>query len=159
MPGEFENPERRYRGFRPRQAASSYFVPTTPTNRATHSLYNNSTGSQWLVVRHIDAQSAGSCAGGFQNNTIGSSSGNVTTIVPNERTPPGQHFYQDVATISPYTFLFTAPNAVLMWSHDFPAAFIPPGWSFFIQALTSAAIVGVSFFWEYVFAEEVDYIW
>lgn len=159
MHGEFENPERRYRGFRPRQAYTSALAVSAPASHAIHSLYNNSSGSQWIVLRRIVAQSVSSPQGRLFQGTRGSNSGAVTPITANEAIGPGQHFYLDGA-LGVATYLFNVPGTTgALWTHDFPACVLPPGWSFGLEDPTSTEAMAVSFFWEAVFAEELDYPW
>lgn len=159
MPGEFENPERRYKGFHPRQAASSAYYPSAPTSHASHQLYNNSTGAQWLVVRSINFISVGSLSGGLHNSAVGTVLGTVQSIVANERNLPGQHWYIDGTITNPVTFSFPQASTSTCWAHDYPICVLPPGWALWVQDQTAADACVGGFFWEAIFAEELDYIW
>jgi hypothetical protein len=38
-------------------------------------------------------------------------------------------------------------------------AVLAPGWSLYVYPVNSATAAVVNFFWEAIFAEELDYIW
>jgi hypothetical protein len=159
MDDDFQNPRRAYRGFHPRQAASSAFYPGAPTTNATHQLFNNSSGAQWLILRNIHFISVGSLSGGLHQSAVGAISGAVQPIIPTEAGLPGQHWYIDGTITNPVSYTFPQSTTSTPWPHDYPIALIPPGWAFWVQDRTAADACVGGFFWEAVNSEEVDFDW
>ncbi len=164
---EGENPTRRYKWFRPRQAAR-FWNPHENVASAytTLYLYNNSTGPHVLVVRDIYPFSSNDnvCYFAYERGFSGSVTGTIVSLYPGEALPPGQLYYEDRASaISPdYQFPLTItgnPNPQLNWNHNFPFAVIPPGWSLVLQNGGTADGLGVAGFYEYVTIDQIDFNW
>lgn len=153
------NPTRRYKWFRPRQAA---FITGSISGAANNSdviLYNNSRGPQTLVLRDLRVISgAGSEVFlSMQHGTVGTllSTAVPKTMWPDQATPPGQIYTLDDATDLSSNFGLGCPNAgVPMWQHDFPFGIIPPNWSLIFQ---QSSALGLSILYEAVFSDELDY--
>jgi hypothetical protein len=64
----------------------------------------------------------------------------------------------DTTIVTPFALILQG-GAANQWPHDFPMAIIPPGWSFTVQDPVSTEVCALSFFWEAIFAEELDYLW
>lgn len=159
MDGDFDNPARQYRGFRPRQGASSGFIATAPVQNANHGLYNNSP-NKYLVVRRVVCICVSAPVAVFEHLLRGAVSGIVTPIVAGEALIDGQHTYSDAGSPGTGNFLFTAPTQTgPSWNQDFPMAVLPPGWSLRVVDPTVAEAMSVSFFWEAVFPRELDFDW
>lgn len=149
-----------YRGIRFERAMRSAYAPGAPTNQSTHLLYNNSANS-FLVVRSIIvAFTSGSMWSfiGQQQGSSGTHSGTEAHLWPGHSIGPGQHFYQDITTISSIIGLLGivySPN----WWGPLPFALLPPGWTLIVQGSVSAQTMQVSFIWEYVNSDQLnDYI-
>lgn len=159
MQDDFENPARQYRGFRPRQAATSGYSPAAPTTNANHGLYNNST-IKYLVVRRVVCVCASAPVAIFQKGFFGSALGTVSPIMPGEALIEGQHTYADNPPSGQGIYLFTVPTSTgPAWQQDYPMCVLAPGWSLRITDPTAAEQMSVSFFWEAIFPRELDFDW
>lgn len=154
------NPTRRYKWFRPRQAVRAHFLTVTPANWATLALFNNSTGSQLLVVRDYGIDPFSTAAGVifFQQGKFGTlQAGDVTPIVPSGGALPGQFYYDDEATARSTAQIGAVSGTPQQWVHDFPFWIIEPNWSLVFQSNTIGQAVGVFVGYEAIFADELDY--
>src|SRR5262249_60582120 len=90
-PIELYNPTRRFKHFRPREAVRALKATAVPTNRATVSIFNNTTGPRVLVVRDftITGTANDTVATSFATGQIGSSQGLVSGLVAGEALPTG----------------------------------------------------------------------
>lgn len=160
---EGENPTRRYKSFRPRQAARGLISPSG-SNSTTACLYNNSTAAQILVVRDIVpyANSAPyAVVTSYQQGLLGTKGGLVTPLWPGEAALPGVLTNFDTATAFTGDYalpIFQVANGYAFWTHNFPFAIIPPNWSLVVQDGTNRGIYQVSFMWEAVFPDELDFL-
>lgn len=152
---EGENPTRRYKSFRPRQAMLGSYLSTAPTHTATISLFNNSTGAQYLVVRDlfIPTVSAAPAFVSQQQGQIGTTAGLQQPVVSSNAALPGLVFFNDTTTVYNSAWLWSNGS----FSHEFPLAVLLPGWSFVVQARTGAQALAVGFIWEAIFADELDF--
>lgn len=165
---EGENPTRRYKWFRPRQAAAGSATDTsTGGDEVAISLFNNSTGPYFLVVRSIDMQSSASPAQVVLINApgqIGNQDFTVSTIpiLMDQAQPPGliiiTRAYDFVGAQFGYQFNGVS-NEHMWWQYDFPVAVIPPNWSLVALDQTGATTLRVSFMYEFLFADELDFAW
>ncbi len=154
---EGENPTRRYKLFRPRQAAFGSFLSGTPTNKQSTSLFNNSTGEFYLAVRDLTIPLLNGSAAfiSVQQGSIGSHSGVEQPIVASAAALPGQVFSSDTATSFNSAWLYG--NGA--WAHDYPIAILPPGWSLMVQCRIGAQAMAVGFIWEAIYPDELDFMW
>ncbi len=151
---------RRYKWFRPRQAARGGIVSHTPTNFGTVSLYNPSTGPHVLVVRTWRHQAAANITyvWGYNNGRLSGTAGNVAPLFPGDAKPQGLVDYQDAAaTITGDFEEKSVASGLLFWPHNFPFACIPPGWCLFVQGQSSASPIDCSFEWEAVEIDELEF--
>lgn len=52
------------------------------------------------------------------------------------------------------------PQQLSWWTHDFPFAVIPPGWSLvFTNPATKPDTLYLSMVWEAIYADELDFMW
>ena len=86
MDTDLFNPARKYKEFRPRMASRGSKATGVPTNRATVSLYNNSTGTYVLAVRDftLAGTAADNIAISYQPGQVGSSQGLVASFLPTD---------------------------------------------------------------------------
>lgn len=161
MDGEF-NPRRRYKDFRPRQAVRAFKNTGVPTNLATVSIFNDSTGPFVLMVRDLEISGNANdlIALSFFHAQVGTSQGNTSPLASNEARQNGLIASIDTATVYPADF--TAPltgQGVYYWWHDFPVAAIWPGWALVIQDGTAAHALAVSALWESIAIDELDFFY
>ncbi len=159
MDGEF-NPRRQYRNFRPRQAVRGFKNTGTPTNLATVSIYNDSTGPFVLMIRDlaISGNASDLIALSFSRGQVGTAQGNTSPVASNEAKQNGLIASIDTATVFPADY--TAPltgQGVYYWFHEWPLGAIWPGWSLVIQEVTAAHGIAVSSIWESIAIDELDY--
>lgn len=160
---EGENPTRRYKWFRPRQAAQTG-GGITPTNFGAVGLFNDSIGDRVLVVRSIRATSDGVNIEAQTYNLHGHLSTIQAGQIPvMSSTPqiPGTLYMQDLASLpSNLGYQFSAViNGDSYWPHDFPFAVIEPGWSLVAVNEQQGKSTTVSFMWEAIYIEELDFFW
>ena len=160
MDTDLFNPARKYKHFRPRQASRGMKVQGVPTNRATISLFNNSTGRAVLVVRDfsVNGTANDNIVTSYQAGQIGTSQGLVTPIMPAEAVLPGLIASIDTATVyaGDYTINLSSLGT-FEWFHDWPYAVIQPGFSLVFQATVIAHAVTVSALWESIQIDQLDY--
>ena len=157
---EGENPTRRYKWFRPRQAMEGALAPqATATNFATVSLYNDSRVSHYLVVRSLGLQLNGNFPTKIMHQgTLGSHLGTEAPLIPAEARLPGLIYYGDQAAAEPgaqiYEFQSNSRDYTIL-----PFAVIPPGWSWGFQTNTVAGTLAYfNLLWEAIFADELDFL-
>ena len=154
------NPTRRYTWFRPRQAARGLKVTGTPVNRATVSIFNSSTGPQYLIVRdiRIAGTASDSIQASFQNGQIGTSQGLVAPMVSGDAAPMGLIASIDTATaFAGDNSLDLGTQGTFTWYHDYPFAVIQPGVSLVLQDPTVAHGITVSAIWEAILSDQLDF--
>jgi hypothetical protein len=163
---EYENPTRRYKWFRPRQAARGYLLDTSGISHPTGGLYNNSTGAHVLIVRELISTALPSVTGNvgwaYVQGMPGTVGGTVTPLIPMQGALPGQLWSADLAFYYTPDFL---PPAVAgsgnfsYWGHEFPLAVLPPGWSIALAGALASGDVVLSVMWEAIYPEELDYLY
>jgi len=162
MDTEIYNPTRRFKNFRPREAVRALKATGVPTNRATVSVYNNSTGPRVLVVRDYTVSGTANdfVATSFAVGQVGSSQGLVSGLVAGEQLPQGLIASIDTTTVyaGDYSIPLGQPG-FFEWYHDFPFAVVLPGWSLVFQCNTVAHALTVSAMWEAVSIDELDFFW
>ena len=162
MDTDYINPARRYKHFRPRQAARGMKAQAAPTNRATISLFNNSSGPYVLVVRDfsVNGTANDNIVTSYQPGQIGTSQGLVQPLVPGEAIINGLIASIDTATVyaGDYTINLSSLGTY-EWYHDWPYAVIQPGFSLVFQATVIAHAVTVSALWESIHIEQLDYFY
>ncbi|SRR6266446_2939105 len=156
---EGENPTRRYKWFRPRQAARGYGAPTQASpNTQSVSLYNNARVTHALVVRAIaTASSAIAMVTESRQGVLGTLAMGAVAIFAGEAALPGQVFTNSgEGQLSPD---FLVPNnGDQSWNHDFPFSILPPGWSLRVQPSGGSGDIQVSFLWEALTIDELDFL-
>ena len=154
------NPRRPYRWFHPRQSMRGRSTTGTPTNRATVSLYNNTTGRATLVVRDVTISGTASDTVAIQyaQTQIGTTAGQQAAMVANEAIYPGLMAWVDTTTTfsGDYVAALTAQGA-FWWQHDFPFAVVQPGFSLVFQDTTAAHALTVSLIWEAIEIDQLDW--
>lgn len=153
------NPTRRYKWSRPRQTHRAYGQQTNNTNKGTISLYNDSTGPQILVVRLLSVvTSAGETGLSSRTGTLGTLYGHGQPITIGDGRGPGAVYTIDSATTFASDFSYiTSGNAGLL-EPMFPIAVLPPNAALVVQNTQSASNINVSFIYEAIAIEELDYI-
>jgi hypothetical protein len=162
MDTELFNPTRRYKHFRPREALRGSKGVAAPTNHATISIFNDSTGPRILVLRDILVTGTANdlVATSYQPGQIGTSQGLVAPYLPSSGTLGGKIAGIDTATAyaADYTIALSSLGAY-EWYHDFPYAVVEPGFSLVFQAITVAHATTVSAVWESISIDELDFFW
>lgn len=158
-PYEGRNPTRRYKWFRPRQAAWGQISLASPTNKATLSLFNDNLGTQYLVVRtfQIQATAAHNISIQHQKGSFGTSGGNISSFVTNDAKKAGALYSLDTATALAPRWQTVANANTLPWPIDIPFAVLLPGWSLSFQDQTSAETMILNIMWEAIEADELDF--
>lgn len=162
MAFEAENPTRRYKHFRPRQAARGGVGAVTPTNYATFALFNNSTASQLLIVRAVSyGINSAPVQWGMIEARLTGTPGQTGNYFPSMGELPGLVDFSDQPAILPGDYVdgYSLETSVSLAPFPFPLAVIEPGWSFFIQATSMGNPSAAGFIWEAIFPEELDYVW
>lgn len=163
-PSDWNNPARRYKWFRPRQAFRGG-IPSTTAGAgkfATFSLYNSSTGPIVLIVR--DWQFVGGSASmvfGYNQGRLAGTAGTQNRLVPGDAAGAGLVDYQaaNAALTTTDYHLPIVPTAANQWMHDLPFAVVPPGWAFFLQCSTAATAITGALLWEEIAIDELDYFY
>ena len=159
---DFSNPGRKYRSFRPRQAARGMKALSTVTNFATFFLNNNTTGAQLLVVRDltINGQAAGNVAASYVLGPLGTGPGKVQQMVPSNPVQVGVLTSADQTTNYPGDYLAAlSSTGVWEWEHDFPFAVLEPNWTLVLMSLSLGQAASVAAVWETVYEDQLDYAW
>lgn len=165
---EGENPTRRYKWFRPRQAARGSITLGNVTNYSTVALFNSSSGAHYLVIRDYEtifADPGGLTSIGYVQGQLGTAGGVKTPLVPGEAVPPGILTSLDSATLLtldwPLPWMGGAMNnSSAWWPHNFPFAVLPPGWSFVLQDnAVGSGLAQLNVMWEAILADELDFAW
>lgn len=162
LPEEIFNPRRPYRFFHPRQGMRGRATTTVPTNHATVSLYNNTTGRSTLVVRDVTISGTASDTVAIQyaQTQVGTTAGQQAALVANEAIVPGLMAFIDTATIfsGDYIAALTAQGA-FWWQHDYPFAVVQPGYSLIFQDTAVAHALTVSLIWEAIEIDQLDWFY
>lgn len=129
----------------------------TFTNFGAQSLYNNSNSAQLLRL-----WLRGSQTGGTQNAFVTQTRlttqnvGTYTAAYLGEPVGPGVIDQQDFASEQTEMWWDNGTNPQgADGGRPYPLCIIPPGWSFVIEANSSAATMGISFWWDWVYPIEV----
>lgn len=156
------NPTRRYRWFRPRQAAWAAASTTSATNRPVVFLYNNSP-NQYIVIRSVLVSPAqnGTVNGAIvQGGNTGTPSNAVVPFIGAEGLPPGQLFVQDTTDVTPFIFSFTpSVNVLTQLMPIYPLAILPFGYSLRVWLLLNTQTITVSYLYEHIYPDELDFFW
>lgn len=157
---EGENPTRRYRSFRPRQAARGVITLTGPTNNATLSLYNNSSGVHVLVVRAFMVSStvAHLVLVARQQGAQGASGGTIVPGVTGDGARAGLLYSLDTATAITPDYLVPSQFNWPAFGLEFPFEVLQPGWSLTFQDTTAAETMRLAVIWEAVQADQLDFL-
>lgn len=158
---EYQNPTRRYKAFRPRQAYRGVITLATPTNNATLSLYNSGSGPQVLVVRAftVAPTTAKSVFIAREKGSQGSSGGLIQPVMGATPAGPGQLFSLDTATALTPDYLATPQSNSPIWPYEFPVDVLVPGHSLVFQDTTAAEAFSLAILWEAITVEELDFAW
>jgi hypothetical protein len=162
MDTDFFNPARKYKHFRPRQATRATKSLGIPTNRATISLYNNSTGPYVLVLRDfiVSGTANDNIAASYQPGAIGATPGLAAPMLPTDPLMNGQLLGLDTATAYAGDYIFgLGAYATFEWWHDFPFAAVTPGFSLVFQCTTAAHALTVAMVWEAIQIDQLDYFY
>lgn len=154
------NPRRRYRDFRPREAMRGRSITGVPTNRATVSLYNNSTGRAALVVRDLSMSGTANdtVAISYVGGQVGSTAGLQAALVANEAVFAGLVASIDTTTVYPGDYIAPlSAQGIFIWTHDFPLGVVQPGYSMTFQCSTAAHALTLALVWESVEIDQLDY--
>jgi hypothetical protein len=156
---ETQNPTRRYKHFRPRQATFGQRATGTPTNLATVSLFNNSPGPQALMVRDVNLSSTAGdlIRAAYVPGAVGTTSGIVSQMIPTDGLQAGFLASIDTATVFNGFYIVTAVQGAFTWYHDFPFAIVPVGFSLVFQNTTAAHAMSVALIWETVAEDQIDF--
>jgi|SRR6266481_1263959 len=156
---EGENPTRRYKWFRPRQAARGAIQLSGPANHATLSLFNDSKSTDVLVVRQflVSGGSNGLVAVALMQTAQGSAGGAIVPVVSGERRLSGALYSLDTAVlITPDYYLDFGDDATI-WPIVLPFQVLEPNWSLVFQDLNNAQTMQLSILWEAIEADELDF--
>ena len=158
---EGENPTRRYKSFRPRQAMRGYAAPAAPANKQTILLNNNSGADKYLVVRHFHVRQVNNddIGIGYVSGTLGGTAQQQGGFFSGDGTLPGLVYSLDDATTRTYDFEVTPSNNVWLWNHEFPIAVLQPGQSLLFQDTTAVHAMAVGLVWEAIFPDELDWLY
>ncbi len=158
LPGISGAVRRRYGGPRVDRGMRSGYSTVTPTNNATHTLWNNSTGQYSLIVLDVRPSILASTpiATGYVTTPPGSALGGVASVLANHAPGPGLHYYADTATLITPDYIWGNTTGVYFWAHEWPFAVLPPGYGLAIQNVTVAQALKVGFFWEYLRSDELS---
>jgi hypothetical protein len=146
-----------------RQTYISYYNPSTPTNKATHALWNGSTGNTLLVLRSYMISNASATLPTIiatQQGTLSATTGTVTALWLGENPAAGQHQYLDDATS---LTAITTPGSATNWTWNgtnwLPFFVLPPNWAVLFQCSAAATGMRVSFMWEELDAADPRLSW
>ena len=119
-------------------------------------LNNNSAGPAVLVVHSYDGSlfSAQSIGVTLVNGLTGTAASSEVPAVAGEGAPAGLIYTGAIATLPSRLTRTTVPgNNFFLWPHDYPVAYILPGWSFAVFCVTVNITLNASFWWEQLPAE------
>ncbi|SRR5579884_77072 len=160
---EGENPTRRYKWFRPRQAYRGTLKFQADLNFSTIFLYNSSTGPTLLVVRHVSpgkTNHEATWALGNYQGVQGTQAGTISPMYPTNPAGAGQLYQYDDPNIEPADFYFNEDVIFSFMPDAFPFAVLPPGWSLMTQAVDQVqSPFAVNFIWEEIAVDEIDYVY
>jgi hypothetical protein len=157
---EGDNPTRKYKWFRPRQAWYGRAQANGPTNYGTVSLFNDTLGSELIVLRHVAFLNMGNVriAMFHQPGAQGTFASNGLPLVPGTAKRAGGIYTSDQATNQSTGLYFDCNTNQVEWRHDFPIAIVPPQYSVSFQCQTAATTTTVTFMWEAILEDELDYL-
>jgi hypothetical protein len=161
-PGEGENPTRRYKWFRPRQAARGYADSGVTANFGTVSLFNDSLGSHYLVVRSFFAghNSGDNAVLSVSQGVLGTVvAGATQSIVAGDAKLPGALYIATPAAALSAPLISSNSSQDPSLYAGFPLVVLLPGWSLVEQPANGAARMDGFFLWEAIFADELDFMW
>jgi len=148
-----------YDRFLPSRTMRSGANPATPSGRACHMLFNNSTGAFALLLWNILAYPGGGNPVGaaLTQTSAGTATGvTISPFISGGQIGPGQHLYGDGAftAINP-DLILGAVTGQTSWMVDKPVMALLPGWGCAVQVLTSGVALRLSFIWSYIDAAEL----
>lgn len=124
-------------------------------------LYNNSTGRDYLTVHDVQGQLPGFnwCYAKARQGTLGTKYADPVPVVTGEALPSGQTFVTELASDPGADYILQGPQGSSpAWVHPFPLAVIQPGWAFMVyDSVQENKLFGISFYFEMVPAEDLDY--
>jgi hypothetical protein len=157
---EGENPSRRYKWFRPRQAYRGYIL-LAATHLWTLSLYNSGSSPKILVPRHFLPYDTSSTLVdiALQRGTQGNSGGTISPVVPDTPTGNGTLYSLDTTTaVTPDYFMTTNVLASTGWPLTIPFQVIQSGWSLTFQGSVAGKTGILAILWEEITMDELDYL-
>src|SRR5271163_773366 len=119
-------------------------------------LNNNSAGPAVLVVHSYDSSTITAQAIGITlvNGLTGTAASTEVPAVAGEGAPAGLIYTGAITTLPSRLTRTTIPaNSFYLWTHDYPVAYILPGWSFAVFCATVNTSLNASFWWEQLPAE------
>lgn len=153
--------DRRYKWFRPRQAALGFANPSG-TGPLAAALYNNSTGAQLIVIRSVQWGEGGGFAGGFAMQLIHGTNGTLVgpgvPFITGDNIPAGRIYANNgPVTITPQMSWSAFSSGIVT---TLPIAILQPGWSAVFSDINSSGAVSadVGFLWEAIEPDELDYL-
>jgi len=159
---EGDNPTRRYKWFRPRQAAIGSTIITGGASYRGSELYNGSS-TYYLVVRDALVWCGiGGIQAAFATGPQTDASGTAYQgpIVSDAAVIAGTLYAGSVAAgrLSPALFYYT--QSLFEWtSHDFPLAVIGPNSSLVFQGAYGNSTAEIDhIMWEAIYPDELDYM-
>ncbi len=161
---EGENPTRRYKWFRPRQAVRGAVSSADAGANTAVYLYNDSTATQLIVVRHWvlpGITGATDFEIGYVKGKKGTPAGNVQPLIPTGARLAGIITLDGATTLPQYDsfpFLGGNNNQFGYWNHEFPFAILEPDWS--LAFVSTNGTAGPPFFalWEAIEGDELDFL-
>lgn len=156
---EGQNPSRRYKWFRPRQAFRQTYA-LSPTNLGSIALYNAGS-TVYLVVRALGFNSGGSNTlySFYQPGIYGTFAAAGQALVYGQPPGSGSLYYNDTSSTPTADFYFILNAGPGILFPPFPFAVVPPNTSYVITNEEDSAFTGVSFYWEEIRVEELDYFY
>lgn len=157
---EGENPTRRYKWFRPRQAMRGFISQTGNSNFGTCLLYNNSSASHLLVVRSImpTPDLSSNYTVGVIQGLQGTAGGTVQSVMAGDANKPGMLSSLDAAAAYAQYVSILNPQFTFNFDLSVPLFVLPPGWSAFVQDLGGGANIDCAFLWEAIYPDELDWL-
>lgn len=163
-PSDWNNPARRYKWFRPRQAARGgiAYNAGAASKFTTGALFNSSTGRALLVVRnwHVYQSGVNGSHFGYYNGRLTGTNYPAQSFFPGDSAPAGLvDGSQQAAALALTEYQIGGNDVTNSWPSTLPFAVLAPGWSLVCQAVNSNSAMLVSFLWEEVAIDELDYFY
>jgi len=157
---DFENPTRKYKYFRPRQAFRGT-ANLTPTNLPSFALYHTGLNATVLIVRYweLTLAAAATVLTAIQRGVYGNKVMTGVGIVPETAAPAGNVNSLDTATAITGDASPAVVPPVYGWIQDYPFTVLQPGCSLIVQGQTVAQAARVTFFWEEILIDQLDFLY